>query len=53
MKPPPDVSESLSLTMGESMFLGVGVLLTLAVAAFLLAFFIGQQRRETRKERDR
>ncbi|MDP6479247.1 MAG: hypothetical protein QGI75_04320 [Phycisphaerales bacterium] len=53
MKPPPDVSESLSLTMGESMLLGVSVLLTLAVATYLLVFFIRQQRRETRKERGR
>ncbi len=53
MKPPPDVGESLSLTMGEMMLLGVGVLLTIAVACFLLVFFISQQRRETREERSR
>jgi hypothetical protein len=52
MKPPPDVSDSLSVTVGEFMLLGVGVLLTIAVACFLLSFFITQQRREASKERD-
>jgi len=37
---------SQAVSMAELLLLGVGGFLTLAVAAFLLTFFIRQQRRE-------
>ncbi|MBT7352228.1 MAG: hypothetical protein HN811_07180 [Phycisphaerae bacterium] len=53
MKPPPDVSESLTLSTPELMLLVVGLLLTIGVAVFLLAFFVPHHRREIEKERSR
>ncbi|MCP4759400.1 MAG: hypothetical protein GY894_01045 [Planctomycetes bacterium] len=47
------VSESTGATWAELILLGVAVLLTIGVAAFMLTFFITQQRRETRSERKR
>ena len=48
---PPDLSAPL-LTTAELMLLGVGVLLTICVAAFLLYFFISHQRREASERND-
>jgi len=49
---PTDIPEPL-LTTAELMLLGVGILLTICVAAFLLYFFISHQRREARLRRSR
>ncbi len=46
------LSQPAGATWAELILLGVAVLLTIGVAAFMLTFFITQQRREQRSERE-
>ena len=51
MKPPPDVSESLTLSTPELMLLVGGLLLTIGVAVFVVAFCVPHHRGEIEKQR--
>ena len=51
MTAPPiaEATPPMGLTTAESLLLVVGLILTIGVAAFLLTFFIGQARRESKQ----